>query len=211
MNSRQRRQLTHIARKLGINIPEATETKSPSHTVSTSPAAQKEDKEPLNGLLSMGWKWLVAILTILGGIATVNALRYDVSIDPYASFNPKEPLETRFVLANQGPYSIYSVTYQCEFPDMKLLGVNPNINLAGTEIVAFEEPAMEARGKISLRCESPMTPADGSILQIRVSYRPSSWPLRTEGSSAFMLKRDSAGNVVWLPRGRAKSLTEPKK
>ena len=200
-----------MAKKLGIQIQKPTATESQPHTVDTNTASQREGRELLNRLISATWKWLVAFLTALGGIATINSFRYDVSIDSYASLNSKEPLETRFVLANQGPFSIYSVRYQCEFPAMKIPGIAPKINVVGADIVAFEEPQMEAHGKISLRCESPITPVDGSILQIRVSYRPSFWPGRTEGSSAFMLVRDSVGNAVWLPRGRAKNLDDLQK
>ena len=203
MNSRQRRRVAQ-AKKLGIQVQKPTRAK-PQPAIGDNPPPSQELGGKLSiRVLSALWKWLIAVLTVLGGITAINALRYDVSIDSYASLNLKEPLETRFVLANQGPFAIYKVHYTCEFPNMNIPGLVSDISLRGAEIVDFEEAEMEARGKISLRCENPVTPIDGSILRIRVSYRPSFWLGTVEGGNSFMLKRDSEGNAVWLPIGRLK-------
>jgi hypothetical protein len=215
INSRQWKKLAHAARKLGIAITKPKKIESQSHTANTRPVKPLENSPPTKkvyfAISSKVWRWLVAILTVLGGLSAINSLRYDVSIDPYVSLNPKEPLETRFVLANQGPYSIQTVQYTCEFPGIRLPGVNPDINVVGTDLVAFEEKEIDARGKISLRCESPMEMTFGSTMQISVSYRPSFWPWRKTGGAAFAFKRDDSGNAVWLPIGRAKTLEELKK
>lgn len=211
MNSRQWKRVAHAAKKLGLQIRKPTGTESQSHTGDTKTQKRELRKKLSDRLLSIIWNPLIAILTVVGGITAINSLRYDVSIDSYASLNPKEPLETRFVLTNQGPFAIHKVHYACEFPAMKVPGMAPNINLVGADVVAFEEPEMEARGKISLRCENLIPLVDGSTLQIRVSYRPSFWPASVEGGSTFLLKRDSEGNAIWLPIGRLKSLEELKK
>ena len=102
MNSRQRKKLAHAARKLGIVIADSKKIESQSHTVDTKQQKLLEDSQPrqrtFSVISSKVWQWLLAILTVLGGLSAINFLRYDVSIDPYASLNPKQPLETRFVL-----------------------------------------------------------------------------------------------------------------
>lgn len=153
----------------------------------------------LNRRLSPPGKWLIAALVVLALIAALNSFRYDVSIDSHFSLKPNGPQETRFFLTNLGPSSIHKVRYRCEYPASNFPDAPRDSHAAGADHVTFEEPLLEARGQISLHCESPLIPIDGSILRIRVSYRPSFWPLRKERSAVFTFKEDSGRRGVWLP------------
>jgi hypothetical protein len=120
-------------------------------------------------------------------------------MDSHFSLKPNGPLETRFFLTNLSPYSIHKVRYRCEYPASSFPGAPRDGNAAGADHATFEEPLLEAGGQISLHCESPLIPIDGSILRIRVSYRPSFWPLRNERSAVFAFKEDSGRRGIWLP------------
>jgi len=174
-------------------------TKSQPHAANTSAHSRKEGNALLNQQLSPPGKWLIAALVVLAGIAALNSVRYDVSIDSHFSLKPNGPLETRFFLTNLSPYSIHKVRYRCEYPATSFPSAPRDSNAAGADHVTFEEPLLEAGGQIRLHCESPLIPIDGSILRIRVSYRPSFWPLRKERSAVFTLKEDSGRRGVWLP------------
>jgi hypothetical protein len=182
-------------------------TASQPHTANANTPTQKEGNALLNRLLSSTGKWLIAALVVLAAIATLNSFRYDVSIDSHASLKPEGPLVTRFFLTNLGPYSIHNVRYRCEYSATKFPVAPSDSNAVGAVNGTFEDPEVEAGGEISLHCESPLIPIDGSILQIRVSYRPSFWPLRKERSNAFTFKEDSGRRGVWLPSQHATTRT----
>ena len=217
MNSRQRRKLTH-ARKLHLELP--TETKSQTHTSDTQPtqpqSTVKGSLAKISRHAGRPGKFALGVLAFAGTLVTLNSFRFDVSIDPYLTLNPNDPLETRFVLTNQGSYTINKVRYSCEFPGMKIPGVPAEDNVVGMNTVMFEQPEMEAHEKVSLYCGGSSMTAEWlnptePMLQIRVSYRPSFWPFTKEGSARFLLKTDRQGSAHWLPFGRAKDLKDLKK
>ena len=201
--------MAHVARKLGIPIQKPNAAKSQPRTTDKRLPSPKESNAVLSRILSLVWNSLGVFLLVLGGITAINSLRYDVSIDSYASLNPQDPLASRFVLTNEGPYRIHDVEYNCEFPNLNIPNANPDVNQTGVEgVIGLPKTELKPRGKISLRCQSPYQMIDGSFLQIRVSYRPSFWSIRTEGGNAFLLRIDNQDHAVWLPIGSLKTTEE---
>lgn len=151
------------------------------------------------------WGRLVILLTIFGGVATYVAtyasLRFDVSVLPYASLDSADPTATRFLITNQGPFSIYNVFYACKFVPPQS-GNNPFV--AFDTFVPFPIAQLHSHGDFSAFCRAPNAlpfPAkEGTLLDIEISYRPEfGWSLR--GGELFILKNDHSGNAVWLPVG----------
>jgi hypothetical protein len=211
MNSRQWRKLAHSARKLSARMKNATT--SESHIPGIKPGKRAVDKKPAispkRTFASKAITFFGYLLALLGALSAINSFRYDVSIDPYVSLNPQDPLASRFVLTNEGPYRIHDVEYQCEFPNLNIPNANPDVYQIGVEgVISLPKTELKPRGKITLRCQSPYQMIDGSFLQIRVSYRPSFWPRRTEGGNAFLLRIDNQDHAVWLPIGSLKTIEE---
>jgi hypothetical protein len=192
--------------------PPAT-SESKSHIAGIEPRKQAVDNKPAvspkRTFASKAIEFFGYLLALVGALSAINSFRYDVSIDSYASLNPQDPLATRFVLTNEGPYRIHDVEYQCEFPNLNIPNANPDFYNIGMERIAdLPKTDLKPRGKTSLRCQSQYQMIDGSFLQIRVSYRPSFWPLRTEGGNAFLLRIDNQDHAVWLPIGSLKTIEE---
>jgi len=193
-------------------VNKATTSESQSH-IAIKPEKRAVDKKPAvspnRTFASKAIAFFGYLLALVGALSAINSFRYDVSIDPYASLNPQDPLASRFVLTNEGPYRIHDVEYQCEFPNLNIPNANPDFYQIGVEGVAgLPKTDLKPRGKTSFRCQSPYQMIDGSFLQIRVSYRPSFWPLRTEGGNAFLLRIDNQDHAVWLPIGSLKTIEE---
>ena len=53
------------------------------------------------------------VVTGLSLLTAWTGLRYDVSVAPYGSLDASAPFESRFLVRNEGPFSIFDVTYFC--------------------------------------------------------------------------------------------------
>jgi hypothetical protein len=146
------------------------------------------------------WVPLSIVITLTGFVATYVSLRYDVAVAPYTSFSPTEPLQTRFLLTNEGPFSIYDVTYSC-LTLHSHGGAGPVLG----KLVPDSLPELRAHAAYSIYCGSSHLLDHlqaGTLLDIQIYYRAKFvfWKRKT-GDQAFGLLFDKQGNAVWLSVG----------
>lgn len=153
----------------------------------------------LNGLPLVIAKGIGISLTILTLVTGFNSLRWDISIEPYITTNPKDAFETRFVLTNLGPYSLYDVEYKCVYFKTNParpsdIGIDDNISV---------DPELISHAKLSLRCENPtlsgVDAPPGVVVEVMVTYRPKFLPVYRSGYARFGMLRDSQQNAQWIP------------
>lgn len=146
---------------------------------------------------------VVWFATLLGILAGYTSLRYDVSVANLSTLNPSLPYESRFLVTNTGPFSIYNVTYVCRSVHIHMSGMP---ELAAEITVPIPLPELRANGAYSAHCTlngfETRAIENGAILQIEVKYTPRFlfW-VHKEGGQQFALKIDNQGHAVWLPSG----------
>lgn len=140
--------------------------------------------------------WGVLPLTVLGGIVTVTALRYGISVSATESLNASDPSQTRFIVKNEGLFSLYKVEYDCYY-----------LRIPGVPYRAFhvlnDQPELGPRESFSVRCpiQPPPIP-ENAILILAVTYRPKYMFGHVDhGGEVFLLKKNKEGHAIWLPNG----------
>jgi hypothetical protein len=179
----------------------------------SSPARAKNQLK--NAKANTLWLWRNLIRTpyivttaLLGILVTYISLRYDVSVTNFTSTNLSDPFSSRFLVSNEGPFSIYDVTYDCMSVHVRsaLDGI-PMPEIENLTTVPRPLSEIRARSQYSVLCQFPLdTPGvkfeEGALLEIRVSYTPRFEPwARKKGGQMFVLKFDHEGHSVWLPIG----------
>lgn len=171
-------------------------------------------KSDIQAVVRPGWKQRLfriltsspaALATFLGIYGSLYLFRFDTSVDAYGTLNPKNPFETRFVISNDSPYSIYNVHYACTISNVRTLdGPNPLANGPGVAVDTSEIRELNSHAKRSLYCGYPFGNGEkvlaDTILEIEISYRPFSWMgfSRTH-TFPFGLRRTESGDALWLP------------
>jgi hypothetical protein len=151
-----------------------------------------------------------AAATVLGLFWGFYSFRYDLSINPYMTLNPKHPFETRFAIIDEGPFSIHHVHYDCDFIDVH----TPEGYLHQGGMVGVDEKTdLDPKPvRFSVHCQYLLDhegEIDKAILQINVFFRPSLIPWELERGARFMMLRDTDGNVQWLPAGQSLPFPSP--
>lgn len=152
---------------------------------------------PVTRFISRLLAGVLAFLTIATGWV---GLRYDVSVTSYGSLDPTLPFQSRFLLTNDGPFSIYRVTYSCISAKVQVGGGREMVNITNVPAPVAE---LRPHGSYTIRCQHPLENAHvdpGAVLEIQVVYVPKflKW-LGRQGGQEFVLKYDKQGNAVWLP------------
>jgi len=154
------------------------------------------------------WAPILLTLTLMGGISAYTALEYDVLVSPYISLVPTDALQSHFLVANQGPFEIFNVSYVCRYAPVQSNEEQLKANAFITYgwIVPLTIPRLRSHGQFSAYCHyshplyGPLK--EGTLLNFEVTYTPKflSW-LPRRGGALFLLKYDKAGSAVWLPVG----------
>lgn len=147
--------------------------------------------------------WTATLFGLLvTALGTYVSVRYDVSVTNHTSLDPSAPFESRFLVTNDAPFSIYDVTYFCGSAHVRVNGGREITNATEVPIPLGE---LRPHGSYSIRCQHPRNRAHidaGAFLEIHVLYRPKYRPwLRKEGGQQFVLKYDADGKTAWLPTG----------
>jgi hypothetical protein len=146
----------------------------------------------------LGTLTIVGFLT--GSVALWVQLRYDISVMPLASLDSSDPSAMRFLVTNEGPFTIYQVFYTCEYtpprPPNTAITVHVYPFFAGI-------PSLRPHGHFSAFCGHPRTyPSrfpEGTLMNVDVWYIPKFLHWFKHGGTLFLLKFDKSNNAVWLP------------
>ncbi|MGD0891948.1 MAG: hypothetical protein ABR923_10470 [Terracidiphilus sp.] len=149
------------------------------------------------------WVPILGILALYGSIGTYVALRFDLSVLPYETIDPVDPSETRFLVTNEGPFSIFNVFYMCKY--IPAIPTQPDTPLIAYGIaVPYPISSVRSHGNFVVYCQNPdgvpRPLKEGALLDVEVSYTPKflRWQSR-RGGALFLLKYDKSGKAVWLP------------
>lgn len=146
--------------------------------------------------------WLITtVATVFGLLATWVSLRYDVSAMPYVSLNPSDPSAARFLITNEGPFTINDVGYACKFVPPHQAADRPFFAFA---TVTVGVPSLRSHGAFSAYCKLPDSyprpVLEGTLLDVEVIYTPKFLFWRHNfGGELMMLKFDQSHSAVWLP------------
>ena len=154
-----------------------------------------------------------ALSTVLGLFWGFYSFSYDVSISANVTLDPKRAFETRFIVVNQGPFTITDLQYDCEI--LQVHGPK-GYWFAGNRLHGIEVfPELPKSRQYSIRCSyypwnfgglSDGPEMDGATLQIWVNFGAPYFPWRLRRGARFRLTRDSTGTAQWLPWGKAENL-----
>lgn len=144
---------------------------------------------------------LVAVFgTFLTVVTAYVSLRYDISVLPFASLDSSDPTTTRFLVTNEGPFTISNVFYACEYAP-------PRPANSPFVIHAYIAPSplelLRPHGQFSAFCGHPSSHpepfVEGTMLDVDVFYTPKFLHWQRRGGTLFLLKFDKNQNAVWLP------------
>jgi hypothetical protein len=187
--------------------PKIKDSQVTAQSKSESPQAQpKQSRKTIQEMVRLPKLYRLAARLIgafLAFLAIVTAwveLRYDVSVASYASLDPSAPFESRFLVTNEGPFSIYNVAYFCGSAHVRVNGGREITNMTRVPIPIGE---LRPRATYSVRCQHWVRDAHidpGALLEIHVFYTPQFLPwMSKQGGQQFLLKYDKMGNTIWIP------------
>lgn len=150
------------------------------------------------------WKVLGAILVILTAVSQFYFFSSRLSVEPGATLKASDPFTTIFTLHNEGQFSVYDVQFECSIDEV----LYPNNITAQDNVVttdAFDIPELASNAKTSSPCYFPIEVSFDIItvtVSLRISYRPSFYPLRRTETFTFTGKPKTDGGYAWIPLAR---------
>jgi hypothetical protein len=209
MNSRERRGLRRefIRQK---NLQEGTVDRfSPKELKVPKPMVQSTSKTKWSRkwfvLKVIGWL-VMGLATSLGIITGYFALVSKVVITQTETLNPSDIFSAQFVISNEGPLPINSVTVSCELT--RVIYEDPNMHFGWNGIDIPElSPRMKVGERATVPCplgrflkyNSPVVAAD---IPIYARFRPDfAWEHNV--TYRFITMTDSTGHLHWYPKPSA--------
>lgn len=199
MNSKQKRKLQHVARKLGVNLPNAEPV--PKHKTESPPLEQYHF---LAGI-RLVWTIVVGFATIVTIAVGVLAFRADVSVEPYASQDERTPFAELFYVQNTSLLSIHDVDPGCSVLNVM---TQSEFGASGFTLRDPSEHRTEVdsqdRTTVTCRLMNTVEPYKSLKIGIRVPFRPSFWPFTKCKIVKFDGLSTNAGKYVWTYQGASR-------
>jgi hypothetical protein len=160
---------------------------------------------------------------LLGIFWGVVALRQDILVEPYLSFDPKEAFQQQFTITNNGPFDVYDIHYTCAVTSIRLndgtSGGFPDwirdIRVVYVMFPVTKPPIKTFHWKQKTNTECDFigrfgTQLKSANIEIDVAYKR--WLRNSEIETIggkFSGKRDTAGNFQWVYGSDSPSPLEP--
>jgi hypothetical protein len=148
------------------------------------------------------WKSLVFLATVLGVVSGWVAMIPKISVSQSQPLDPNDPFSTPFVVSSDGPLPIENVKFFCTIHTLTTTGASV-IGETGNLFTSpmFNSPEMSPGERATVPCTAPpMThPFTGGDVSIVVRFRVGYTPIRTSGTSRFIMVHANDGHLYWYP------------
>jgi hypothetical protein len=199
--------------ELCLDTPSCPESPHPPENLCYSKRVSRKDQVPPGKFRRCLWEGIVAGLTVLGGF--VSALTLWPRITITTAFEPSHPLETSFLISNDGYLPAYSVSVSCLIGEVDAtpqtgddLSVSTNIGALGSTIykpvyvpnVKLDPGTKELVPMSDCASTETADVLNSAHLGLHVTYRPLLWPWKREFTQEFYVKKIHKGTFkmfVW--------------
>jgi hypothetical protein len=149
------------------------------------------------------WAILIEVCTVLGLVIGFLALRQEIAVDPYVTYDGSDPFSQRFLILNNGPLAIHDVHYGCAITNIETN--NPELDRMSNFSIWLMMPTaphideLRWKQKTSTDCDFLThfgTELRSVRIEIEIFYRR--WLWRTHGPGwKFSGKRGGDGKFIW--------------
>lgn len=166
-----------------------------------SPKASPSKGEKYFGFWKNFWAFAGPLFTILG---LGNYYTPSVTITSGVNLDPKQSLQTQFLVTNSGNVRVHDLIFACTFKALVMPGSTASIGVDGAKLLTKIDE-LNPKSTISKGCFTQSNTAEGTVLRVVNWFR---WPLinyqdRVEayfvvrkGSDGFFLVPDSPPNAT---------------
>lgn len=148
-----------------------------------------------------------AIICVIATALAFFVLFPRVSIVPDKALNIESPLQTIFLISNDGSAPIRSLEYQAII--RRLQSVDGGIDIRGGNNITIMRtantiPQLGPNKKTSIISPVPITFGHREIaraeIEFRIKYRTFAWPFWMKNSWYYVALKDSQGQWQWVPK-----------
>jgi len=156
------------------------------------------------------WLIIVTVTTVLSGVIAVLYFWPVIDVEPSASLDLSDAMETKFKITNQSVFPIYDVWYTAEIweGDTAFIDRRPGMIAIPVPFVSMRK--LESHTPFSARIDSRLMGSfrfEKPMLQVWAYYAlsPWEWPTRRDGKR-FYAQRDATGQYQWYFAGQAEDI-----
>ena len=158
-------------------------------------------------LLSRGVKtWtgsaIVSVSALLGIASGWVALVPHVSVSQTQPLNVTDPFSTPFIVANEWPFDIYGVHFECYSFSVKTQYSEVGTKLGFVPMDVYYA-SMKPGERATVPCRFPFTmqdPLQSADIAMIVTFKTAFWPLELHNDFRFQALRAGDKNLYWFPQ-----------
>jgi len=191
-----------------------TKRKQQKHKVTSTPrSTRNQQKGPPRRFLRRFWPLFVVFSVVIGTFVSFLSLLPDISIIPNTSVDSQDPLQTPFVITNEGLLPIHDVEIKWGMKDKMGSSTQGTIKISG--MMWRAEPPIPILYRRESKTYFPSGiiefkfPVDIGDIFISVSFRPDFILWKQKKNYRFSLVKDKAGKTRWYPKPMSESATIP--
>ena len=156
------------------------------------------------------WKWLVplsptgwfwaSVSLILALVGSYYLLRPQISVEPDAAIDPKQPVKTPFRITNSGQTSVYNLRRKCLIRSLESEESHASVRGVNSTDWKLPIPKLRSGESTSLFIPwymTPVTPYTKGEIEVVVDYMAAIIPIHQEVRFRFETRRNANNEIMW--------------